>query len=124
MERACVLVAEDDPVTGAMACTALRVAGFEVLGPFAAAGETLAQAARAWPDVCLIDVHLAREDGREPAATLAERFGARVIPTSVEAQPGTVVPFVRKPFSPASLVWAVADAVEAAETLRRVFRFA
>jgi two-component system OmpR family response regulator len=68
-----VLLVEDDPETAASLATLLGVAGYQVETVFD--GETALETAEAFqPDVCLIDVNLARSDGYELARRIREEL--------------------------------------------------
>ncbi len=104
------------------ATRALTAAGHEVRGPFRSAPELLAEAARRWPDVCVVDVDL-DGDGREAAAELVGRFGARVVLVSGAKHVGEAVRSVARTAPPAEIVSAVQAELDVAAALRSVLRF-
>jgi len=123
MLNAKVLVADDDPLTGALVSQALAVSGFEVCGPFKSADDVLL-ALRERPDVCLVDVYLSGDDGRTLAAEIIERCDTQVILMSIEEQPSSMVPFILKPFSLPSLVGRVRSSLREREALASFLRIA
>ncbi|WP_207486038.1 response regulator [Arenibaculum pallidiluteum] len=124
MREAKILVADDDPLMRALISEALKRAGFAICGPCATAAEALAAAAVEEPDVCLVDVHLAQDDGHDLAADLIERCDTQVILMSGDDQPNSMVPFILKPFTLNGLVKRIRSSVEERRALASFMRIA
>lgn len=114
-----ILVVEDDPLVGPAIKAVLESAGHEVIGPCRDAAKALRRAARASPDLAVVDFNLAGgEDGLSLARKLRDGHGVLSLVVSgydhraAEARE-VAVGFLPKPFSPLALAGAVRRAEEA-----------
>src|SRR5215213_3775449 len=121
-----VLVVEDDFLIAMQTEIALTAAGFEVIGPATTAEEAVAMAGEAQPTLAVMDIRLAStRDGIDAARQLYQDFAIRCIfatahddaHTRGRAEPYAPLGWLPKPYTMASLVAVVADAV--AELRRR-----
>ncbi|ANW02072.1 regulator [Bradyrhizobium icense] len=120
-----VLVVEDDFLIALQTEVALTAAGFEVVGPATTAEEAVALASDAQPTLAVMDIRLAStRDGIDAARELYQDFAIRCIfatahddvRTRGRAEPYAPLGWLPKPYTMASLVSAV---VEALAQLRR-----
>jgi two-component system, response regulator PdtaR len=121
-----VLVVEDDFLIAMQTEIALAAAGFEVVGPATTAEEAVALAGEAQPALAVMDIRLAStRDGIDAARQLYQDFSIRCIfatahddaHTRGRAEPYAPLGWLPKPYTMASLVAVVAEAV--AELRRR-----
>jgi two-component system, response regulator PdtaR len=115
-----VLVVEDDFLIAMQTEVALTAAGFEVVGPAMTAEEAVALAGEAQPTLAVMDIRLAStRDGIDAARQLYQDFAIRCIfatahddaHTRGRAEPYAPLGWLPKPYTMASLVAVVADAV-------------
>jgi DNA-binding NarL/FixJ family response regulator len=120
-----VLVVEDDFLIAMQSEVALTAAGFEVVGPATTAEEAVALAGEAQPTLAVMDIRLAStRDGIDAARQLYQDFAIRCIfatahddvHTRGRAEPYAPLGWLPKPYTTASLVSVV---VEALALLRR-----
>jgi DNA-binding NarL/FixJ family response regulator len=117
-----VLVVEDDFLIAMQTEIALTAAGFEVVGPATTAEEAVALAGEAQPVLAVMDIRLAStRDGIDAARQLYQDFSIRCIfatahddaRTRGRAEPYAPLGWLPKPYTMASLVAVVAEAVAA-----------
>lgn len=115
-----VLVVEDDFLIAMQTEIALTSAGFEVVGPAATAEEAVALAGDTQPTLAVMDIRLASaRDGIDAARQLYEEFAIRCIfatahddaHTRGRAEPYAPLGWLPKPYTMASLVAVVAEAL-------------
>jgi len=115
-----VLVVEDDFLIAMQTEIALTTAGFEVVGPATTAEEAVALAGEAQPALAVMDIRLAStRDGIDAARQLYQDFAIRCIfatahddaHTRGRAEPYAPLGWLPKPYTMASLVAVVAEAV-------------
>jgi two-component system, response regulator PdtaR len=115
-----VLVVEDDFLIAMQTEVALTAAGFEVVGPAATAEEAVALAGEAQPTLAVMDIRLASSrDGIDAARQLYQDFAIRCIfatahddvHTRGRAEPYAPLGWLPKPYTMASLVAVVAEAL-------------
>jgi DNA-binding NarL/FixJ family response regulator len=113
-----VLVVEDDFLIAMQSESALRDAGFEVVGPATTAEEAIALALAERPALAVMDIRLAsKRDGIEAAGELFHELGIRCIfatahddaHTRQRAEPYAPLGWLAKPYSMASLIVLVAE---------------
>ena len=118
--RARVLVVEDDFLIAMQTEVALTAAGFEVVGPATTAEEAVALAQEAKPLLAVMDIRLAsKRDGIDAARQLYEDLAIRCIfatahddaHTRGRAEPYAPLGWLPKPYTMASLVTLVAEAL-------------
>jgi two-component system, response regulator PdtaR len=121
-----VLIVEDDFLIAMQTEIALTSAGFEVLGPATTAEEAVELAGETQPTLAVMDIRLAStRDGIDAARQLYQDFAIRCIfatahddaHTRGRAEPYAPLGWLPKPYTMASLVAVVAEAV--AELRRR-----
>jgi two-component system, response regulator PdtaR len=117
-----ILVVEDDFLIAMQTEIALAAAGFEVVGPATTAEEAVALAGEAQPALAVMDIRLAStRDGIDAARQLYQDFAIRCIfatahddaHTRGRAEPYAPLGWLPKPYTMASLVAVVAEAVAA-----------
>jgi len=117
-----VLVVEDDFLIAMQTEIALAAAGFEVVGPATTAEEAVTLAGEAQPALAVMDIRLAStRDGIDAARQLYQDFSIRCIfatahddaHTRGRAEPYAPLGWLPKPYTMASLVAVVAEAVAA-----------
>jgi two-component system, response regulator PdtaR len=115
-----VLVVEDDFLIAMQTEIALTAAGFEVVGPAATADEAVALARDAQPMLAVMDIRLASSrDGIDAARQLYQDLAIRCIfatahddaHTRGRAEPYAPLGWLPKPYTMASLVAVVAEAL-------------
>ena len=115
-----VLVVEDDFLIAMQTEIALTTAGFEVVGPATTAEEAVALAGEAQPMLAVMDIRLAStRDGIDAARQLYQDLAIRCIfatahddaHTRGRAEPYAPLGWLPKPYTMASLVAVVAEAV-------------
>ena len=115
-----VLVVEDDFLIAMQTEVALTAAGFEVVGPATTAEEAVTLAGEAQPTLAVMDIRLAStRDGIDAARQLYQDFAIRCIfatahddaHTRGRAEPYAPLGWLPKPYTMASLVAVVAEAV-------------
>jgi DNA-binding NarL/FixJ family response regulator len=115
-----VLVVEDDFLIAMQSEMALTAAGFEVIGPAATAEEAATLASEAQPTLAVMDIRLAgTRDGIDAARQLYQDFAIRCIfatahddvHTRGRAEPYAPLGWLPKPYTMASLVSVVAEAL-------------
>jgi DNA-binding NarL/FixJ family response regulator len=115
-----VLVVEDDFLIAMQTEIALTAAGFEVVGPATTAEEAVALAGETQPALAVMDIRLAStRDGIDAARQLYQDFAIRCIfatahddaYTRGRAEPYAPLGWLPKPYTMASLVGVVAEAV-------------
>jgi DNA-binding NarL/FixJ family response regulator len=115
-----ILVVEDDFLIAMQTEIALTTAGFEVVGPATTAEEAVALAGEAQPVLAVMDIRLAStRDGIDAARQLYQDFAIRCIfatahddaRTRGRAEPYAPLGWLPKPYTMASLVAVVAEAV-------------
>jgi len=115
-----VLVVEDDFLIAMQTEIALTAAGFEVVGPATTAEEAVALAGDTQPTLAVMDIRLASSrDGIDAARQLYEDFAIRCIfatahddaHTRGRAEPYAPLGWLPKPYTMASLVTVVAEAL-------------
>ena len=115
-----VLVVEDDFLIAMQTEAALRDAGFHVIGPAATAEEAVALATQERPFLAVMDIRLAsKRDGIDAARELFQELDIRCIfatahddaGTRKRAEPYAPLGWLAKPYTMASLVALVADAL-------------
>jgi DNA-binding NarL/FixJ family response regulator len=115
-----VLVVEDDFLIAMQTEAALTAAGFEVVGPVTTAEEAVALAHKAQPRLAVMDIRLASErDGIDAARQLYQDLAIRCIfatahddaHTRGRARPYDPLGWLPKPYTMASLVTLVAEAL-------------
>jgi DNA-binding NarL/FixJ family response regulator len=85
-----VLIVEDDYLVASQAETALSESGFDVVGIADSVAEALQLAAKAKPDVVIMDIRLrGARDGIEGARELLSTHGARCIFATAHHDPDT-----------------------------------
>ena len=108
-----ILIVEDDHLIALDAESALRQAGFEIVGIAATAAVALEIARQRHPDLVLMDYRLAgSKDGVETALELVQSAGTRCvfataqtdIATRQRAEVAAPLGWVTKPYSPTDLV--------------------
>jgi DNA-binding NarL/FixJ family response regulator len=119
-ERARVLVVEDDFLIAMQTEGALREAGFEVVGPATTAEEAVALAAEERPFLAVMDIRLAgKRDGIDAARELFQDLDIRCIFATAHddahirarAEPYAPLGWLAKPYTMASLIALVGDAL-------------
>jgi DNA-binding NarL/FixJ family response regulator len=119
--RARVLIAEDDFLIAMQTQEALSAAGLEVVGVAVTAEEVLDLARQERPALVVMDIRLAgRRDGIEAARELFRQFNVRCIFATANDDLHTreraeyFAPFgwLTKPYTMASLLTSVADALD------------
>ena len=115
-----VLVVEDDFLIAMQTEAALRDAGFHVVGPAASAEEAVALASEERPFLAVMDIRLAgKRDGIDAARELFLDLDIRCIfatahddaRTRQRAEPYAPLGWLAKPYTMASLVALVAEAL-------------
>jgi two-component system, response regulator PdtaR len=115
-----VLVVEDDFLIAMQTEIALTTAGFEVVGPATTAEEAVALAGETQPALAVMDIRLASaRDGIDAARQIYQDFAIRCIfatahddaLTRGRAEPYAPLGWLPKPYTMASLVAVVAEAV-------------
>ena len=115
-----VLVVEDDFLIAMQTEIALTAAGFDVVGPATTAEEAVALAGETRPTLAVMDIRLASaRDGIDAARQLYEDFAIRCIfatahddaHTRGRAEPYAPLGWLPKPYTMASLVTVVAEAL-------------
>ena len=115
-----VLIVEDDFLIAMQTEVALTAAGFDVVGPATTAEEAVELAREAQPWLAVMDIRLAStRDGIDAARELYEDFAIRCIfatahddaRTRGRAEPYAPLGWLPKPYTMASLVAVVAEAV-------------
>ena len=115
-----VLIVEDDFLIAMQTEVALTAAGFEVVGPATTAEEAVELARETQPWLAVMDIRLASSrDGIDAARELYEGFAIRCIfatahddaHTRGRAEPYAPLGWLPKPYTMASLVTVVAEAV-------------
>jgi DNA-binding NarL/FixJ family response regulator len=115
-----VLVVEDDFLIAMQTEVALSTAGFEVVGPATTAEEAVALAGETQPALAVMDIRLASQrDGIDAARQIYQEFAIRCIfatahddaHTRGRAEPYAPLGWLPKPYTMASLVAAVAEAL-------------
>lgn len=115
-----VLIVEDDFLIAMQTEIALTAAGFEVVGPATTAEEAVALAGETQPTLAVMDIRLASaRDGIDAARQLYEDFAIRCIfatahddaHTRGRAEPYAPLGWLPKPYTMASLVAVVAEAL-------------
>ncbi|NOJ43122.1 response regulator [Bradyrhizobium sp. WSM 1791] len=115
-----VLVVEDDFLIAMQTEVALTAAGFEVVGPATTAEEAVALAGEAQPTLAVMDIRLAStRDGIDAARQLYQDFAIRCIfatahddvHTRGRAEPYAPLGWLPKPYTMASLLSVVAEAL-------------
>lgn len=115
-----VLIVEDDFLIAMQTEFALTSAGFEVVGPATTAEEAVALAGETQPTLAVMDIRLASaRDGIDAARQLYEDFAIRCIfatahddaHTRRRAEPYAPLGWLPKPYTMASLVAVVAEAL-------------
>ena len=115
-----VLIVEDDFLIAMQTEVALTAAGFEIVGPATTAEEAVELAREAQPWLAVMDIRLASSrDGIDAARELYEDFSIRCIfatahddaHTRGRAEPYAPLGWLPKPYTMASLVAVVAEAV-------------
>jgi DNA-binding NarL/FixJ family response regulator len=116
----CVLIVEDDYLGAAQMEDALPGAGFAVAAIVASAADAVAAVAATRVDVAVMDVRLVgQRDGVDAAIELFESHGVRSVfatahydrETRQRAEKANPLGWLQKPYSMASLVVAVRDAL-------------
>jgi DNA-binding NarL/FixJ family response regulator len=114
------LIVEDDFLIAMQAENALADAGFHVVGVATTAEEALVLAAEHLPAIALMDIRLAGwRDGIEVAGELFRAFGIRCVfatahddqQTRTRAAPFSPLGWLTKPYTMASLISLVRDAL-------------
>jgi DNA-binding NarL/FixJ family response regulator len=115
-----VLVVEDDFLIAMQTEIALTSAGFEVVGPATTAEEAVALAGETQPTLAVMDIRLASaRDGIDAARQLYQDFAIRCIfatahddaHTRGRAEPYAPLGWLPKPYTMASLIAVVAEAL-------------
>jgi DNA-binding NarL/FixJ family response regulator len=115
-----VLIVEDDFLIGMQSESALADAGFRVVGIANTAEEAVALAKKHQPRLALMDVRLAgRRDGVDAAGELYRELGIRCVFATAHddrhmrgrAEPFAPLGWLTKPYTMASLVAIVKDAI-------------
>jgi two-component system, response regulator PdtaR len=115
-----VLVVEDDFLIAMQTDVALRAAGYVVVGPATTAEEAVALSSEAQPTLAVMDIRLANtRDGIDAARQLYQDFAIRCIfatahddaHTRRRAEPYAPLGWLPKPYTMASLVSVVAEAL-------------
>lgn len=115
-----VLVVEDDFLIAMQTEVALIAAGFEVVGPAATAEDAVALAHEANPTLAVMDIRLASSrDGIDAARQLYQDLAIRCIfatahddaHTRGRAEPYAPLGWLPKPYTMASLITVVAEAL-------------
>jgi DNA-binding NarL/FixJ family response regulator len=115
-----VLIVEDDFLIAMQTEVALAAAGFEVVGPATTAEEAVALAGETQPALAVMDIRLASQrDGIDAARQIYQQFAIRCIfatahddaHTRGRAEPYAPLGWLPKPYTMASLVAAVAEAL-------------
>jgi two-component system, response regulator PdtaR len=115
-----ILVVEDDFLIGLQTVTALAEAGFNVIGSATTAEEAIALAKAQQPSLAVMDIRLASErDGIDAARELFKELGIRCIfatahddpHTRRRAEPYAPLGWLAKPYTMASLVTSVVEAL-------------
>jgi CheY-like chemotaxis protein len=111
MARIRIMLAEDDPTMANLLKTLLKMEGFEVV-PLDAAADVAEVVRAQCPDVLLMDVHLANQNGLQILDQI--RGGDRVCPTRIIMTSGMNLKeeclqhgadgFLLKPFMPDDLI--------------------
>jgi DNA-binding NarL/FixJ family response regulator len=119
-EPARILVVEDDFLIAMQTEAALAAAGFHVIGTAATAEQALALAEKERPVLAVMDIRLAsKRDGIDAARELYHELNIRCIfatahddeTTRKRAAPYAPLGWLAKPYTTASLIALVADAV-------------
>ena len=115
-----ILVVEDDFLIGLQTVAALVEAGFNVIGSATTAEEAIALAKAQQPTLAVMDIRLASErDGIDAARELFKELGIRCIfatahddpHTRRRAEPYEPLGWLAKPYTMASLVTSVVEAL-------------
>jgi DNA-binding NarL/FixJ family response regulator len=115
-----ILVVEDDFLIGLQTVAALTDAGFDVIGSAKTAEEAIALAKAQQPSLAVMDIRLAsKRDGIDAARELFKELGIRCIfatahddpHTRRRAEPYAPLGWLAKPYTMASLVTLVVDAL-------------
>jgi two-component system, response regulator PdtaR len=111
-----ILIVEDDFLVSMQMETALREAGFELIGVATSAEEAIAMAAAHQPALAVMDIRLAGErDGIDAATELFRDYGTRCIFATAHqdadalrrAAPAAPLGWLRKPYTMVSLIETV-----------------
>jgi diguanylate cyclase (GGDEF)-like protein len=130
LQKARVLVVEDDAIVGSDIRLTLTRLGYFVIGPYAAAADSLTAVPEHKPDIVLMDIHTRGSmDGVEAARLLRERMRVPVIFLTAHSDAETVrrageaepLGYVVKPFKAADLASVIEVALHrhAAENAMR-----
>jgi DNA-binding NarL/FixJ family response regulator len=115
-----ILIVEDDYLAATEIETALREAGFEVVGVASSADESVRLVRSESPALVIMDVRLAgRSDGVDAALTIFRETGVRCIFATAHndahirsrAQPAAPLGWLAKPYAPHSLIAMVRRAL-------------
>jgi len=123
-----VAIVEDDAHIASFLEETLQIAGYEVVGKAASAGDAISLIARHRPDIALLNIRLmGRRNGIDVAEEVTRRFGTGVIFETAESSPVVrgqaelVGPFawLTKPFEPEELLATVDAAMNDIRTRTR-----
>ena len=115
-----ILIVEDDFLIAMQAQTALTDAGFRVIGVATTAEEALEMAKQRRPAIVVMDIRLGgRRDGIDAAADLFRELGVQCLfatahddqQTRARAEPFRPLGWLTKPYTVASLIGAVRQAI-------------
>jgi len=115
-----ILIVEDDYLIAMQAESALTDAGFSIVGVATTADEALALARTQTPVLAVMDIRLAgKRDGVDAAGDLFRELGVRCVFATAHddqhvrarAEPFAPLAWLTKPYSMASLVLAVREAI-------------
>lgn len=115
-----ILIVEDEALVAMAAADVLEACGYEIVGTAISHDEALACSVAAVPDLVLMDIRLkGTTDGIETARMLRTSYGCRIVlvtgqsDRTTRARASALEPegYLTKPFTPAQLADAVAQAL-------------
>jgi DNA-binding NarL/FixJ family response regulator len=120
VEKARILIVEDEALVAMAGAQILEIQGYEVVGIVVCHEDAIECAAASAPDLVLMDIRLKGDiDGIDTAQMLIAQHGCRVVfvtgqgdkTTRERAEAIGPVGYLKKPFTPGQLSKAVTDAL-------------
>ena len=127
MDKARILIVEDEAVISLSLCEVLGRVGLDVVGVAANVTDALCIAENTRPDLAIFDIHLqGQRDGIEGARLLRQRFNMPVVfmtandDQDIRARASEVGPaaYLTKPVHPTRLIGAIESALQASRAER------
>jgi two-component system, response regulator PdtaR len=127
MDKARILIVEDEAVISLSLCEVLGLVGLDVVGVAANVTDALCIAENTHPDLAIFDIHLqGQRDGIEGARLLRQRFNVPVVfmtangDQDMRARASEIEPaaYLTKPVHPKRLIAAIENALQASRAER------